>query len=226
MDIYQIINKARNTGFSLSTLAECETGGILGLQNDQLSSLVEQGALIGDFWKDEDFNDDPFRDGLSLVIGVDAQEDLWEDERPETIDPLLMNSYFSYVSNSPQPKLVLASSLSLYELLPKYYECFPVESFTPLEDISAEKCKPRISPINVSWLRKERELSTRVDVCDFSIDGSYCGIPLCFSEFAWIKNGMALFYMYTSGDFITRAWIYPFITDYFIQAIQDESVLP
>ena len=212
LEILRALNLSIESGFSLLGIDECNSGAILGFEMPLFSKFLKERTLKGDFWRDEIYNDFPFRDGLSLVVRVDAQDDLWDIEGPKNLDPFLSHIYLAYYKSLPQPSLVLASSLSLFDMLPFYSDNF-TDMVDHLQAISGKKCKPDVKPITANRLSREQNLSARVYVCDYNNNGIYCGEPFCNSDFAWIKNGIALFYMQTGGDFITSAWIYPFVTD-------------
>jgi len=215
MSIKKILGTKSNRRFSLFSLGEYKTGGILGFDMPLLSILLKEKTLTGDFLKSERFNDEPLRDGLSLIVGVDEdeQENLWDYTKPKTLDHFLSKIYFAYFKSLPHPNLVLASSLSLFDILPVYSDHYASKVLDHLRNIPGKKAAPDVKPKTVDWLRKEKDLSTRIYVCDFNRDGIYCGEPLCHSDFAWIRNGVALIYFHTGGDLITSAWIYPFVTD-------------
>jgi len=213
MEIERALHQAVKSGFSLPGIDECNSGGILGFEMPLFSKFLQDKTLKGDFWKDERYNDDSFRDGLSLIARVDVQDDFWDYERPKNLDHFLSHIYLAYYSSAPQPNLALVSPLSLFDILPIYSDHFLNMEVDHLQNLAGKKCKPDVKGKTVDWLRKEKNLSGRVYVCDYKGNGFYCGEPLCASDFAWIKNGVALFYMHTGGDFITSAWIYPFVTD-------------
>jgi hypothetical protein len=92
-------------------------------------------------------------------------------------------------------------------ILPVY-----LRHFTPMKKIdhwlhTNKEVANRIQETE-DWLRKEKDFSSRIYICD-------CGEPLCRSGFAWIKDGAALFVMSTGCDRVINAWIYPFHTDCF-----------
>ncbi len=214
MEILKVLQKSTKVGFSLLGIEGCDSGGILGFEKNSILKLLKEKMLKGDFWKDEVYNDDPFREGLSLIVGVDAQDDLWDYEEPKNIDRFISNIYLGYYKSLPQPNLVLASPLCLFDLLTIYSDYFQNIGIDHLQDISGKQCKPDVKLKTINWLKKEENLSGRVYVCDYSQKGMMpCGEPLCASDFAWIKRGLAFFYMHTGGDFITSAWLYPFVTD-------------
>ncbi len=218
METLEILQQATKTGFHLLGMDQCNSGGILGFETPLFSKFLREKRLTGDFWKDEVYNDDPFRDGLSLVVDVDAQDDLWNYEPPENLDQFISNMYLAYYDSLPELNLVFASPHSLHHLLPLYSDYFIDRGITPLGNISKKPCGPDVKPQTAKWLIKERELSKRVYVCDYKGPGfdRRCDEPMCQSDFTWIKNGVSLIYFYSGGgDILLSAWIYPFVTDCF-----------
>jgi hypothetical protein len=215
MEILTILQQSMKSGFSLLGIDECKAGGILGFEIPMFSKLLENKTLMGDFWKDEIYNDYPFRDGLSLVVRVDEQIDLWDYEEPKDLDRFISHTHFAYHTSSPYPKLVLISALSLSDLLPLYSDYFANEGLDQLQSISGKECKPDVRPRTATYLREMQNLSGRVWVCDHRGIDRTCDEPLCYSDFVWIKQGVALLYMHTGGDLVTSVWIYPFVTDYY-----------
>jgi hypothetical protein len=72
---------------------------------------------------------------------------------------------------------------------------------------------PHLKGRTVQLLRGQGSYSGRCHVCDYEPEGMrMCNEPLCSSEFAWIKDGLVLFYMYTACDFVVAAWLFPFRT--------------
>lgn len=208
-----MLGNAIKTGFSLFHVGGCDYGGILGIESEHYDLLLTNGYLEDDVWRHEAYNDEPLREGLNIVFCTDALDDLWDCPGPDSIAPFLTHAHLASYADAREPNLTLVSNQNILALLLPLLSCYPTGDLPNNNRLKAAQCKPTPRDNTVRWLREEQDYSGRVHVCDFTSGGITCGEPICYSEFAWIASGVCLFYMCTGGDFVTRAWLLPFVTD-------------
>lgn len=197
----------RTYGFSLYPVDGCATGSILRLSEPIYSHLHETGRIAGDYWTREFDSSEILREGICLVYRTDAQDDLWDDLEPENITPLLSHMHFAEYVEGPVPTLRLISKTSFWKILPKYLDGSQNQHLPGLEP--SEPCRLKVKPYVKDMLRETPDFSGRTMVCDYMSNNMPCGIPSCYSEFAWTKNGVVLIYMSGGCDSLTRVWLLP-----------------
>jgi len=196
-------------GFKLFS-EDDNTGLTLDLNRLTYSLLLGKGHLTGNFWLSELENNEAVQDGICLAYNGDVVPDLCDYMPPDNIEPLLRQAHLAEYISAPLPTLRLISKESLFELLPKHINITKEQglSGSDLPEISDVAVSPSVRGL----LKENPDFSGRVYVCDSrGNDGMPCNEPICHSEFAWAKDGKALFYMSISCHLITRAWLLPSI---------------
>lgn len=214
MDIRDALNRAMRSGFG-HMAGRCQPGNLLGLEADCLSYFLHEQVFKGDLLKHVNcLEAEVLHDGLSLIVDTDAGPDFCCLDGMLNLDDMVSRMYLACYRNFPEPELRLLSSSSLFELLPAHRDYFVGKGLNRLCDLSTEKmCGPDVKPLTLEEVKNCQDMSGMTSACDFSLDDLYCGDPVCFSDFAWIKDGVALLYFHMSCGEMRRAWLYPFVTD-------------
>jgi len=207
--IDQAVAFGRTYGFSLLPDDDCPNGSVLGFSEPIYSLLHEKGHLVGEYWtRDIEFKE-WLRAGICLVYSSESQFYLWDDELPESLTPFLKHAHLAEYIATPVPTVRLISKASLWEILPKYLKDIQNQDLPGPEP--EEPCRLKIRSQAKYILQKHPDFSGRTMACDFERNGMECGIPACYSELAWVNNGVILIYLSGGSDSITRAWLLPIL---------------
>ncbi len=205
-----IIRRALQFGFVRLRKYDIECGGIIGLEKQEYDVLIQQGALRGDLYKKELYNDEPLMEGLHFSCWDEAQEDddLVDGDPPSTIQPFLKHAHLCLYCESPEPELKLAVRKSIFDIFLEIMKDVDRECLPSLSDIDVRKPPLELSRRFKDSLMDINSICTRITTCDWP----GCGDPFCGSEFAWVENGVCLLYMFASGAGVGSVFLFPFKT--------------
>jgi hypothetical protein len=193
--------------------------GILSFYEELYSQFYNEGFLEGDFWEDElnsSFNEPPYRfaGGLCIVLLQPDYDDLYSGVNENGLENVLRHAHFAYYDGTAD-KLQLLSKESLFDILPRLCRD-ALCSELPLLDVYPESSRtPALKETTVARFKNKKDYSGRTFWCE-------CQEPLCISEYALIRNGVVLIYIYHgSGGFLDNIWLLPFKTTAY--CIDDKS---
>jgi hypothetical protein len=193
------------------------SGRIISLGKKAFIELRQKRTLdlgINEFYTD---CEDPLLNGCLCFVSCSEQEDgLWEQEPPNSIDKLLVNSFLCLYEGKRFPKLCLVTEGNLYEQLPGLLTKNMATQIPVIgngDPIYADGEKEAIRVI-----RSLKSFSGRLGGCAASLVPSQtaCWEALCSSTFAWVKNGVCLIHLIGSGGVFFRIHLFPFKTFKFI----------
>lgn len=219
MNINEAINLALNNCFT--AYWDFDKGpprfGILGFENEHYWRLYNNGYLQGDFWQYETNNDsqppERFIGGLCIAFLDDEDNDLFHYDTPKYLRKMLQHAHFAYYDIA-SGRLTLAAKDSLFDLLPKVCTEPVIESLPLIDSYTPESKKsPELNKATIERLKNMTNFLGRSCTCDYSYGKTVCGDPMCYSEFAWIQNGVVLLYMSGGGGIIRALWLLPFRTN-------------
>lgn len=181
--------------------------GIVGVWEDEgeFADLLQKGYLDR-LSQCSSGKDETLVDGWVLVYSCDKFHALTDCDPSASLDDFLSLAYLGRYEEQTD-RLTLLGDNSLLELLPRHAPAYLGANLPgPLswcEDGWTGKIGQRLD--------NERQFSGMHYVCDYEAQGMRCLDPWCHAEYAWVVDGLCLFYMMGSVTPLS-AWFYPFRT--------------
>lgn len=200
------IDQGHCTGFGRTgSRASPPVHGIVGLWEDEgdFPELLRTGRL-GGLGRRELSQDETLVSGLNLVYSCERLHVLTYCEPEASLADFLAMAFLAWHDPAADSLDLLAPD-SLGELLPRHARRYRELALPRPTDWCAEGYTGNIG----RPLAGLTAFSGMHHVCDFEMDGMRCLDPLCHAEYAWVADGLCLFYM-TAGVYPWTAWFYPF----------------
>jgi hypothetical protein len=220
MDLEEALHIAIRDGFDT-----CDAGGtsernILGMERPEYNALCQTGVLSGEALdKETNLDNFLFREGVNLVFFDDDPSEptlpvyLWDDHRDDIpLMPFLETVRLAEYRSRPGPELRLLSPVSLPDLLMPFLDRpFIGELPTAASMLAGNRKMEHSDRVVLERLRGVRSYAGRIYVCDDTWRGITCGMPFCYSEFAWVEKNICMLLM-GGGGHLTHAKLFPFRT--------------
>lgn len=200
------IDQGHCTGFGhTGSRASPPVHGIVGVWEDEgdFPELLRTGRL--DHLGRRDLSqDETLVAGLNLVYSCDRLHVLTDCEPEASLDDFLSMAFLAWHEPAADSLGLLVPD-PLGELLPRHARRYRELALPRPTDWCAEGHTGNIG----RHLAGLTAFSGMHHVCDFEMDGMRCLDPWCHAEYAWVVDGLCLFYM-TAGAYPWTAWFYPF----------------
>lgn len=161
------------------------------LEENSFAQFIRNGKLFSNEIKVDSFVD-PIIDGPGLVIWGDKELEAIDARLSESIESFLRNTFIAMYSSTQEPALILAVTESLWNWLPQIAK----EIHVPSLDLS-------------TIIQAYGEPFPCGDFCGKYTDSSG-GDPSGGCRFAWVKDGICLFYMRINATWIQEIRLIPF----------------
>lgn len=200
------IEHGHHTGFGRTGLgATPPVHGIVGVWEDEgdFPELLRAGRLdrLGQRNLSED---ETLVADLNLVYSCERLQVLTDCEPEASLDDFLSMAYLAW-HDPAADSLGLLAPEPLGELLPRHAHLYRELKLPRPTDWCADGYTGNIG----RHLSGVPAYSGMHHVCDFEMDGMRCLDPWCHAEYAWVVDGLCLFYM-TAGAYPWTVWFYPF----------------
>lgn len=157
------------------------------LQDNSFAQFIRNGKLYSNEIKVDSFVD-PILDGPGLVIWGEKELEAINADLRESIESFLRNTFIAMYSSTQEPALILAVTESLWNWLPQIAR----EIEVPSQDLMAIA----------------QAYGGAFPCADFC--GKYTNTSDGECRFAWVRDGVCLFYMKINATWIQEIQLIPF----------------